>query len=213
MAAAKAGLFYVCNPNNPTASLTPKQEVDAMVAAMPAGSVALIDEAYCHFVDDPAFETAIKHVVAGKDVVVARTFSKIYGLAGYRVGYAVARRELAAALRRQILDNNLNMMGLEAALASLDVADLVPRTREKNQKSRQILLDWCGRHKMKYAPSHANFVFFHIGRPAPPVIQALRERGVAVGRPFPPLLDWMRVSVGTEEEMRSFIREYEAAEE
>lgn len=210
MAATKAGLIYVCNPNNPTASLTPMQEVDAMVAAMPAGSVALIDEAYCHFVDDPPFETAIKHVVTGKDVVVARTFSKIYGLAGYRVGYAIAKKPLADAMRRQILDNNLNMMGLEAALASLDVADLVPRNREKNQKSRRILLDWCDRHKMKYAPAHTNFVFFHINRPVAPVIQALRARGVAVGRPFPPLLDWMRVSIGTDDEMRKFIREFEA---
>ena len=210
MAASKAGLIYVCNPNNPTASLTPKQEVDAMVAAMPAGTVALIDEAYCHFVDDPSFETAIKHVQAGKDVVVARTFSKIYGLAGYRVGYAVARKELAVALRRQILDNNVNMMGLEAAMASLDVADLVPRNREKNQKSRRILLDWCDRNKMKYAPAHANFVFFHINRPVAPVVQGMRARGVSVGRPFPPFNDWMRVSVGTEEEMRSFLREYEA---
>lgn len=210
MAATKAGLIYVCNPNNPTASLTPKQDIDAMVAAMPAGSVALIDEAYCHFVDDSSFESAEKHVKAGKDVVIARTFSKIYGLAGYRVGYAIARKELAVELRKQILDNNVNMMGLEAALASLDVADLVPRNREKNQKSRKVLLDWCDRNKMKYAPSHANFVFFHINRPVTPVIQALRARGVAVGRPFPPLTDWMRVSIGTDDEMRSFIREFEA---
>jgi len=210
MAATKAGLIYICNPNNPTASLTPKQEVDAMVAAMPAGSVALIDEAYCHFVDDPSFESAIKHVVAGKDVVIARTFSKIYGLAGYRVGYAIARKELAVELRKQILDNNLNMMGLEAAMASLDVADLVPRNREKNQRSRKLLLDWCDRNKMKYAPAHANFVFFHIGKPVAPVIQAMRARGVAIGRPFPPLNEWLRVSVGTDDEMRSFIKEYEA---
>lgn len=205
-----ADLIYLCNPNNPTSSLTPKQEVDAMVAYMPSRSVALIDEAYCHFVDDSSFESAEKHVKAGKNVVVARTFSKIYGLAGYRVGYAIAPKELAEEMRRHVLDNNVNMMGLEAALASLDVADLVPRNREKNQKSRKVLLDWCDRNKMKYAPAHANFVFFHINRPVAPVIQALRARGVAVGRPFPPLTDWMRVSVGTDDEMRSFIREFEA---
>ena len=205
-----AGLIYVCNPNNPTASITPKKEVDALVAGLPKGSIALVDEAYYHFVDDPSYESALKHVVAGKDVVLARTFSKVYGLAGYRIGYAVARKDLAEALRRHQLDNNTNAMGLEAAIASLGVADLVPRNREKTKNSQRILTDFLDRNKLVYAPAHANFVFFNIHKPVEPVIKAFRERGVEIGRPFPPLGEWLRVSVGTEEEMRSFLREYQA---
>lgn len=209
MAVDDAGLIYVCNPNNPTASITPKKEVDALVAGMPKGSIALIDEAYFHFCDDPSYETALKHVVAGKDVVVARTFSKVYGLAGYRMGYAVARKDLAEALRRHQLGNNTNIMGLEAAIASLGVADLVPRNREKTKNSQRILTDMLNRNKIAYAPAHANFVFFNINKDVAPVIKAFRERGVEIGRPFPPLTNWLRVSVGTEDEMRSFLKEYE----
>ena len=209
MAIEGAGLIYVCNPNNPTASLTPKQDLAALVAALPSGAVLLVDEAYYHFVEAPEYESALRYVAAGKDVVVARTFSKIYGLAGARIGYAVARKELAQRMRRQAMHNNMNALGLEAAMASLEDTELEARNRDRNAAARRLLTDWCDRNHTRYAPTHANFVFFHIGRRVEPVIDALRARGVLVGRPFPPFTDWMRVSVGTEEEMRRFLREYE----
>ncbi len=209
MALAGAGLIYLCNPNNPTASLTPKQDVAALVAALPPGAVLMVDEAYCHFVDSPDFESALRYVTAGKNVVVTRTFSKIYGLAGARIGYAIAPKELAQQMRRQAMHNNMNALGLEAALASLEDRDLVPRNQARFLAARRILTDWCDRNHVRYSPTQANFIFFHIGRRVEPVIEALRARGIQVGRPFPPYTEWMRVSVGTEDELRRFLREYE----
>lgn len=209
MAVPKAGLIYVCNPNNPTASITPKREIAALVAAIPSGAMLLVDEAYCHFAQSPDFDSALGYVTAGKDVIVARTFSKVYGMAGLRIGYAVARKDVAQQMQRHVLGNNTNALGLEAALASLEDADLVPRNRDRINQTRRLITEWCDRNHVKYAPTQANFVFFHIGRPVGPVITAMRDRGVMVGRPFPPLTDWMRVSVGAPEEVRRFLSEYE----
>lgn len=208
-AAGNTGLIYVCNPNNPTASITPKDDIAALVAALPSGAVLLVDEAYYHFADSSAYESALRYVLAGKDVVVSRTFSKIYGLAGLRIGYALGRADLIERMRRQALHINTNMLGLQAALASLEDADLVPRTREKNARARRIVTDWLDRQRMAYAPSQANFLFFHTGKPVFGQIAAMREKGIAVGRPFPPFTDWMRVSIGAEEDMRRFVRAYE----
>ncbi len=205
----KAGLIYVCNPNNPTSSITPKKEIDSLVANLPSGAVLMVDEAYYHFADSPEYESAMKHVHAGKDVFIVRTFSKVYGLAGLRVGYAVGRPDIIERLRRQAMDNNTNAMGLQAALTSIDDADQVSRNRERNASTRRMVLDWLDRNKMKYAPAQANFIFFHTGREVRPMIDALGKRGVLVGRPFPPFNDWMRVSIGTPDEMKTFIREYE----
>ncbi len=214
MAAAAAeardtGLVYVCNPNNPTASITPKEDIAALVAALPPGAVLLVDEAYYHFVDSPAYESALRYVLAGKDVVVSRTFSKIYGLAGMRIGYGIGRPELIDRMRRQALHINTNMLGLQAALASLEDPDLVPRTRDLNARARRVVTDWLDRQHIRFAPSSANFLFFHTGKEIGGLIAAMLQRGLAVGRPFPPFTDWMRVSVGTEEEMRRFLRAYE----
>ncbi len=207
--ARETGLLYVCNPNNPTASVTPKEEMAALVAALPSGAVLLVDEAYFHFVESPAYESALRYVLAGKDVVVSRTFSKIYGLAGLRLGYAVARRDLAERLRRQAQHLNTNVLALEAALASMEDPDLVLRTRERNARARSVLTDWLDRQRIRYVPSSANFVFFYTGREVGGLIDAMRQRGIAVGRPFPPLTDWMRVTVGTEEEMHRFLSAYQ----
>ncbi len=207
-AAGETGLIYACNPNNPTASITPKDDLAALVAAIPAGAALLVDEAYHHFVDSSAYESAIRYVQAGKDVVVSRTFSKIYGLAGLRIGYAVARRDLADRLRRQALHLNTNVLGLQAALASLDDADLVPQTRDRNARARAIVTGWLDQQSIRYAPSHANFLFFHTGREIGGLIGEMRRRGVVVGRPFPPMTEWMRLTVGTEDEMRRFLSAY-----
>jgi histidinol-phosphate aminotransferase len=153
MAVPKAGLIYVCNPNNPTSSVTPKKELDSLVANLPSGAVLLVDEAYYHFADSPEYESAMKHVHAGKDVFVVRTFSKVYGLAGLRVGYAVGRPELIDRLRRHAMDNNTNAMGLQAALTSIDDADQVSRNRDRNAATRRMVLEWLDRNKMKYAPA------------------------------------------------------------
>ena len=208
-AARETGLVYVCNPNNPTASLTPGEDVAALMVALPRGAVLLVDEAYYHFVDSPAYQSALRHVEAGKDVVVSRTFTKIYGLAGLRIGYAVARRDLAERLRRHAQHLNTNLLGLRAALASLEDSELVPRTRELNARARRVVSDWLDRQRIRYAPSSANFLFFHTGREIGELIGAMRQRGVAVGRPFPPLTEWMRLTVGTEEEMRRFLKAYQ----
>ncbi len=208
-AARNTGLVYVCNPNNPTATVNTKDEIASLVAALPAGAVLLVDEAYYHFVDSPTFESALRLVQAGKPVVVSRTFSKIYGLAGLRIGYGIARPEFMEPMRRQMLHINNNVLGLQAALASLEDPDLVPRTRERNARARRIVTDWLDRQRIRYVASHANFLFFHTGKEVSGLIGAMYQKGVAVGRPFPPLTDWMRVTIGTEEEMRRFLNAYQ----
>ncbi len=208
-AAKDTGLVYACNPNNPTASLTPKEDMAVLVAALPPGAVLLVDEAYYHFVDSPAYESALRYVLGGKNVIVSRSFSKIYGLAGMRVGYGIGRADLIERMRRHALHLNTNLLGLEAALASLDDRDLVARNRERNARARGLVSDWLDRNRIRYAPTHANFLFLHTGKDINRLGAALWERGIAVGRPFPPFTDWMRVSVGTEDEMQRFLKAYE----
>jgi histidinol-phosphate aminotransferase len=137
--------------------------------------------------------------------VVVRTFSKIYGLAGMRLGYAVSTRENIAAMREHAVSSNTNAAVLQAALASLHDWDLVPRERERNAETRAWLCAELARDGRRFIPSHANFVMFEVGADVAPLIEAFRQEGILVGRKFPSLGTWLRVSIGTREEMEAFL--------
>jgi len=205
----RPGLVYLCNPNNPTGTLVSRAAIEKFLAEMPAESVALVDEAYFHFADDSAYGTLLDSVKAGANLVVARTFSKIYGMAGLRLGYAVARRDLIERMRPHQVSESWNVMACAAALASLEDKGFVERNRRLNRDARAALAAAMRRRGHGFIPSETNFVCVHVGQPVRPVIKAFREQGVSVGRPFPRLDEHIRVSLGMPEEMEKFLAAFD----
>ncbi len=210
-AALGTGLVYICNPNNPTASVTPKAELRAFLAQVPAQPVVLVDEAYHHYAEAQAYESVIPLVATYSNLIVARTFSKIYGMAGLRCGYCVARPDLIARLRAQQTWDSVNIMALAAALASLQDQAHVAEGRRLNGAVKQQVCAELDRLKFSYIPSAANFLMIDLRRDVRPLISAMRERKVEVGRFFPALPHHMRVTIGTKEEMQMFLTTFRQA--
>ena len=206
LAATKdAGLVYICNPNNPTASITPKQELRAFLAQAPRETVVLVDEAYHHYVETNDYESVIPLVATQPNLIVARTFSKIYGMAGLRCGYCVAQPDVIERLRPQQTWDSTNIMALVAAHASLQDQAHVENGRRLNTAVKQMVCAELDRLKFNYIPSAANFLMIDLRRDVRPVIRALRDRRVEVGRLFPALPTHLRVTVGTRDGMQAFL--------
>lgn len=197
------GFVYLCNPNNPTGRIVTAAEVKQLLDGIPEDIPVLIDEAYHHYVEDPAYATSIPYVLEGRPVIIARTFSKIAGLAGMRLGYAVAPRPLIQMMRPWGTGsvNAIVKWGGVAALRDTASQERVRRTTLDLRKKAVAELASLGYPSI---PSETNFFMVHIKRPVQPVIEEFRKKGVLVGRPFPPMTDYLRVSVGTEEEMGRF---------
>jgi len=206
--ARDVGFVYLCNPNNPTGVPVSADEVRDLLDGIPEDVPVLIDEAYHHFVEDPAYETAIPYVLEGRRVVVARTFSKIYGMAAMRLGYAIAPADMIERMRVYSTGstNALVMWGGAAALEDVESERWVRETTLRLRKRTAADLEGLG---YEVIPSDTNFLMVHIRRPVQEAAAAFRERGVLVGRPFPPMLEHMRVSVGTESEMDRFMNAFE----
>jgi histidinol-phosphate aminotransferase len=202
---ARTGLVYVCNPNNPTGTIVTAEEMRAFLGKVPRSATVLLDEAYHHFVEDPRYQSGAEWLSSTPNLVVVRTFSKIDGMAGMRLGYAVSSRENADALRAHAIWSNANAAVLEAALVSLADKDLVPRQRELMNGTRRWL---CARLKedgRRFIPSEANFLMIDVGGDVKPVIEAFEKRNIRVGRKFPSLGTWLRVSIGTQPEIEAFL--------
>jgi histidinol-phosphate/aromatic aminotransferase/cobyric acid decarboxylase-like protein len=201
---ARGGLIYICNPNNPTSAITPKRDLDWLVANLPANTTLLVDEAYIHFGDSPELASALPYVRQGKDVIVTRTFSKIYGMAGMRVGFAAGRAEWVAKmapLRINVI-SVVSAKGVVAALA--DRQNILPERKAAMSKTRGDLCAWLKERKLSYIEPQANFIMIDCGRNAREFISAMPKLGVAPGRPFPPLDNMLRVTIGTDSEMARF---------
>jgi len=201
--ASEIGLVYLCNPNNPTGIIVTKQEVQQLLDGIPKGMPVLIDEAYHHFVDDPNYASSVPYVLEGRPVIIARTFSKIAALAGMRLGYAIATPEIIAKMRPYSM-GSINALVKHGGAASLkdtaSQADVKRKTIDVRKKTAAEL----EAHGYRTIPSETNFFMVHLGgRQVQPVIEEFRAKKVLVGRPFPPMTDFMRVSVGTPEEMRA----------
>jgi histidinol-phosphate aminotransferase len=198
------GFVYLCNPNNPTGVIVTKSEVKQLLDGIPDHIPVLIDEAYHHFVEHPDYATSIPYVLEGRPVIVARTFSKIVGLAGMRLGYAVAPPPLIARMRPHSIAsiNALVKWGGVAALhdtaAQAKVKSLTLDLRKKTTAQLASL-------GYDVIPSEANFFMVNLRRPVTSVTAAFRQHGVLVGRPFPPMNDFLRVSVGNADEMARFV--------
>ena len=181
----RTGLVYVCNPNNPTGTVVTTAALADFLARVPASAVVLLDEAYLDFVEDAACGTLIGRLAAHPNLIVVRTFSKIHGLAGMRLGYAVAAPEKIAALRRHATTNNANAAVLAAALACLAEPGQAASVRERMNGTRRALCAELERDGRRIIPPHANFVMIDIGRDVAPVIAAFRERKILVGQEVP----------------------------
>jgi histidinol-phosphate aminotransferase len=205
LSAAKGGLIYVCNPNNPTASITPKEELHDFIAKAPHETMVLVDEAYFHYADSPDYESVIPLVKEYPNLIVSRTFSKIYGMAGLRCGYCVAQKETVERMRRNQMWDSVNCMALAAATASLDDPDHVPNGQRLNREAKQFTTSELDKMGYKQIPSQANFIMFDCKRPVVPIIKAMKERNVQVGRLFPALPNHMRLTIGKKSEMESFL--------
>jgi len=204
-AANGGGLVYVCNPNNPTASITPKQEIFDFLSKVSPATIVLVDEAYHHYVDSNNYESVVGLVKDHPNLVVARTFSKIYGMAGLRCGYCVTQRANIGIMRAHQTWDSVNIMAAVAALASVKDPNHVASGRKLNDDVRKSVCTELDKAGFSYIPSHANFMMIDVRREVRPIISALRARGVEVGRPFPPLPNFLRVTIGTSAQMRSFL--------
>jgi histidinol-phosphate aminotransferase len=200
-----AGLYYICTPNNPTGTVTPLADIEWLVANKPAGSMVLVDEAYTHFAGVP---TASYMAAAGKDVVVMRTFSKIFGMAGMRMGYIMARPDILAQMMRYdggMQSGALPLPSLACATASLTAADLIAARRREMQEARGIALDHLKQRGLSVKPTDANmFMIDWKTRQAKDMQAAFRTQSVEIGRSWPIWPTVSRVTVGSAAEMKAF---------
>ena len=201
-------LVFLCNPNNPTGVVLPGNEVKAFCEEVSRRAVVFVDEAYHEYVDDPAYSSMIDLVRGGENVIVSRTFSKIFGLAGLRVGYGIARPDIAERLRAFRTGSGINILGLHAALTSYTDTDHVTKSREVNAAGKTYVTGALREAGFRVLPSQTNFIFFHLGSDVREFGAVMRENGIRVGRPFPPYLDWCRLSIGTLDEMKQFVKAF-----
>jgi histidinol-phosphate aminotransferase len=204
-ATVPGALLYICNPNNPTATITPKAAVRELLGTVPETTMVLVDEAYHHYASGSDYESVIPLVKAHPNLIVARTFSKVYGLAGLRCGYAVAQHPTIAALSAQQSWDSVNAAALAAASAGLRDTDWVATGKRRNAETRSWLYNQLRSKGLSHLPSETNFVMIDLGRDVKPVIASMRARGVEPGRLFPAMPHHLRITIGTPEEMRRFV--------
>lgn len=199
-------IIYLCNPNNPTATITPAEVIEPWIKAASERNFFLLDEAYAEFVTDSRFRSGIELIKSEfKNVVVTRTFSKIYALAGLRIGYAVAHPEVISQIEDFISIDNTNAAGAVAALASLEDKMFLTISHTSIETSRKIVTNALDKLNLEYLPSQANFIFHKVPGDVKTYQDRMKEYHVFVGREFPPATGWNRLTLGTPEEMTTFV--------
>src|SRR5271166_3500731 len=200
-AAPDAGVFYVCSPNNPTGTLTSHSDIEYLLDHKPKDSVVVVDEAYIHFCDAPSVVDLVK---AGKDLVVLRTFSKIYGMAGLRCGAAFGRADLLEKIENYAGWNAMPITAVVAATASLKDAQLVPERKRINARIRGEVFAWLDRNGYSYVPSESNCFMLDTKKPAKAAIDAMAKQNIFIGRIWPAWPTYARITIGTAPEMEQF---------
>ncbi len=195
------GVIYICNPNNPTGTLTPRADIDYVVANMPKGCILLLDEAYMHF--STLIKPGVDLVNGDKDVIVLRTFSKVYGMAGIRAGAALGRPDLLAKLK-PYGPGFVPITAMAAATASLKNKTVVADRRKINKDIRDNVFEFLEAKNFKYVKSEANHFMIDVKRPGGEVVDAMAKQNVLIGRLWPVWPTHVRVSVGTQPEMDRF---------
>jgi histidinol-phosphate aminotransferase len=200
-AAPDAGIFYICTPNNPTGTLTSHADIELLLANKPKDSILLVDEAYIHFSDA---STALDLVKADKDLIVLRTFSKIYGMAGLRCGFGIARPDLLEKMAAFSGWSAMPITAVAAATASVKDPRLVPERKQINATIREATFQWLSKNGYSFVPSQSNCFMLDAKRPAKEVIAQMAAQNVFIGRPWPVWPTHVRITVGTQSEMERF---------
>jgi histidinol-phosphate aminotransferase len=209
-ARSSTGLVYIVNPNNPTGTITPRKDIEAFISKLPPDVTVLIDEAYHHFVTpNAAYESFLDRHFADPRIIVSRTFSKIYGLAGMRIGYAVATPEMAKRLPAGFPNWSVSVVSARAASAALGDVEYVQLGIKRNTDDRQEFLNQVNERMLRAIDSQANFVMVNPMRPPDEVIEHLKKNHILIGPKYPVLDKYIRVSLGTPGEMQAFWRAWD----
>jgi histidinol-phosphate aminotransferase len=199
------GLVYICNPNNPTATITPRSDLEGFVGKLPANTVVVMDEAYHHYAGQYGmYASFIDQPVDDERIIVTRTFSKVYGLAGLRLGYAVASPKVIQKMRAFLTQDSLNAIVAEIVGVALGDTEGVKDFVRRNSDDRQEFFNAAMVRMLMPVHSHANFVMTNIQHPAVEVIEHFRQHKILIGRHFPPVDSYIRVSLGTPDDMKAF---------
>jgi histidinol-phosphate aminotransferase len=206
-ARASTGLVYIVNPNNPTGTITPRREIEAFISKLPQDVTVLIDEAYHHFVaPSTAYQSFLDRPLSDPRIIVLRTFSKIYGLAGMRIGYAVTTPEIAKRLAASRPNWSVSVVSALAASAALDDVEYVRLGIKRNTDDRQEFMNQVNTRMLRALDSQTNFVMVNPMRPTDEVIEHLKKNNILIGPKYPVLDKYIRVSLGTPGEMQAFWR-------
>jgi len=201
------GLIYICNPNNPTGSLTLRKDLEAFLEDLPSNVAVVIDEAYHEYVGSTAdYASFIDHPIDDKRVIVVRTFSKIYGIAGLRLGYAVSSKDVSCKLSSMQLQRGVNIVAARCGAAALDDSDYVRLSSSRNADQRQEFYNQTNARMLRQIDSVTNFVFTKTGLPSSQVIEHFERNGITLGRVVREMDRYVRVAISTGENMKEFWR-------
>lgn len=200
-ATEKTRIVFIANPNNPTGTINRKDEFDRFMERLPEGILTVVDEAYHEYVSDPEYADSIKHFRQGRDILILRTFSKMFGLAGLRIGYGIAPKEIVTEMNKIRQPFNTNTVAQAAAINALEDIDYIRKSRENNKKGRRYLYQEFKKLGLDYIPTEANFIYIKI-KGSVALYERLLKKGVII-RPMGP--DAVRVTIGLHEENERFI--------
>ncbi len=200
---SKTRLIFICNPNNPTGTLLDKNLLKDFITSIDDKAVVFSDEAYYDFITEPDYPSMVELVKEGRNVIVSKTFSKVFGLAGLRIGYLIARPDIATRLKNTVMANT-NVLAIQAAKEALQDDEFYKFSIAKTSEAKAIIYDTLNGLGLEHVKSHTNFVFFKTGRHIDSLIKDMQKENVLIGRPFPPFYNWARISTGKIEEVEHF---------
>ena len=202
---SKTRLIYICNPNNPTGTIIEKNRLHQFITSVDDKAVVFSDEAYYDFITEPDYPSMVDLVKQGRNVIVSKTFSKVFGLAGMRIGYLIARPDIASRMKKAVMANT-NILALQAAKEALQDTEFYKFSIAKSAEAKSLIYNTLDQLGLEYIKSHTNFVFFKSGRHINGLIDDMKKEKVHIGRPFPPFYDWARISTGKIEEVAQFTK-------
>lgn len=200
---SKTKVIFLCNPNNPTSTLLPPDVLRDFCETASQKTMVFSDEAYYDFIDDPNYPSMVELVKQGKNVIVSKTFSKVYGLAGLRIGYMVAKPEIVKAMRKNLMAFT-NIIAIAAAEEALRDKEFYKFSLNKTKQGKKLIFQTLDDLGFEYVPSQTNFIFFKSGVSIAELQSKMKAQGILIGRPFPPFDKWCRISTGTIEEVKRF---------
>ncbi|MGF1558025.1 MAG: pyridoxal phosphate-dependent aminotransferase [Flavobacteriaceae bacterium] len=200
---SRTRLIFICNPNNPTGTLLNKDQLRSFITAVDNKAVVFSDEAYYDFITEPEYPSMVELVKEGRNVIVSKTFSKVFGLAGLRIGYLVARPDIASRLNNSVMAMT-NVLAISAAKEALNDDAFYKFSVQKTIEAKELIYNTLNQIGLEYVKSHTNFIFFKTGRHIEGLMKDMLKENIVIGRPFPPYYTWARISTGKIEEVELF---------